>query len=114
MRSAAPMRSTEKGALETMDGARSVCRIEDDSRYEWCATTGLLASHIARDTALQVNRNGLEILVCSAEEFDEKGLPATYAAEECFTEGMVRLRKPQRPRDPPLICSSNFRTECFI
>jgi len=62
-----------------------------------------LASHIARDTALQMKRNGLEILVCSAEEFDEKGLPETYEtyeAEECFTEGMARLRRPQRPRDP--------------
>jgi hypothetical protein len=92
------MRPIQKGVLETMERARSVCRIlywvEDDSRHEWCATTELLALHIGRDTALQNKRNDLEILVCSGEEFDEKGLPETYETEECFTEGMARLTRP--------------------
>jgi hypothetical protein len=48
----------------------------------------LLALPAAQETALQIRKNGLEILVCTAEEFNEKGLPETYEAEEYFTDGL--------------------------
>ena len=87
-----------------MEKARGVCRIlyriEDDTRYEWRATTELLAAHIARDTALQMKRNGIQILVCPEEEFDEKGLPQSYEAEEYFTEWMARSAAKQTSREP--------------
>jgi len=80
--------------VETMKKAGSVSRIlyriEDDARYEWLATAEPLALPLAWDTALQMKRNGIQILVCPEEEFDEKGLPETYEAEEYFTEEVGR------------------------
>ena len=113
MRTAAPISSIQKGVLETMERARSVCRIlyriEDDRRYEWRTTKELLPLNIARDTALQIKRNGLEILVCPAEEFEEKGLPETYEAEEYYAEGMD-LPAPEAALDEP-DSVSNLRAE---
>ena len=79
---------------------RILYRIEDDTRYEWRATTELLASQLARDTALQIKRNGIQILVCPEEEFNEKGLPQTYEAEEYFTEGAWPLAQDEVLGEP--------------
>ena len=80
--------------------SRILYRIEDDRRYEWRVTTESLLLPVARDTALQMKRNGIQILVCPAEEFEEKGLPETYEAEEYFTEGVGRSAGTQMSKDP--------------
>jgi len=70
------------------DTSRIIYRIESGSRFEWHVTSGPLVLGLARNTALQLKSNGIEVLVCTTEEFEEKGLPETYEAEEYFVEGM--------------------------
>tara|TARA_B100000676_G_C17914159_1_gene751705 strand:- start:359 stop:493 length:135 start_codon:yes stop_codon:yes gene_type:complete len=44
----------------------------------------VLDSLSARHLALKLKSLGIEALVCPSDEFEEKGLPATYRAQEYF------------------------------
>ncbi len=70
------------------DTSRIIYRIESGSRFEWHVTSGPVVLGLARNTALQLKSNGIEVLVCTTEEFEKKGLPETYEADEYFVEGM--------------------------
>ncbi len=63
---------------------RVLYRMQTREGFEWRACHYALDSLSARHLALKLKSLGIEALVCPSDEFEEKGLPATYRAQEYF------------------------------
>ena len=63
---------------------RVLYRMQTGKSFEWRACAHALDSLSARYLALKLKSLGIEALVCPSDEFEEKGLPVTYKAQEYF------------------------------
>ena len=66
------------------DTTRVLYRMQAGKDFEWRICANALDSLGARRLALKLKSLGIEALVCPSDEFEEKGLPATYRAQEYF------------------------------
>ncbi|MCH1521996.1 MAG: hypothetical protein L7T80_04130 [Arenicellales bacterium] len=63
---------------------RVLYRMQAGKDFEWRVYANALDSLGARRLALKLKSLGIEALVCPSDEFEEKGLPTTYRAQEYF------------------------------
>jgi hypothetical protein len=66
------------------DTTRILYRLKTSEDFEWHVFAHELDSLTARHIALQLKGVGIEALVCPSDEFEDKGLPLTYRAQEYF------------------------------
>ena len=66
------------------DTTRILYRLKTSEDFKWHVFAHELDSLTARHIALQLKGVGIEALVCPSDEFEEKGLPATYRAHDYF------------------------------
>ena len=66
------------------EATRVLYRMQTGKSFEWRACAHALDSLSARHLAFKLKSLGIEALVCPSDEFEEKGLPVTYKAQEYF------------------------------
>ena len=66
------------------EATRVLYRMQTGKSFEWRACAHALDSLSARHLALKLKSLGIEALICPSDEFEEKGLPVTYKAQEYF------------------------------
>ncbi|MGA0343286.1 MAG: hypothetical protein ACO3RT_04135 [Arenicellales bacterium] len=63
---------------------RVLFRMQTGKNYEWRVSPVVFDSLGARHIAGKLQILGIGVVVCPEDEFDEKGLPSTYDADQYF------------------------------